>query len=180
MRLRIQECSVPVCATLLLLIVTSACQSAEPAATVTLRTVTPKQYAAILKSAKGKVVLVDFWATYCRPCRQQFPHTVELHNKLADQGLVVLSMSCDDEENHEAALKFLTKSQARFTNLRSAPGASDETFNAYDIDSGALPHYKLYDRKGKLRQTFALDPAAKKQFTSEDVQAKVEELLGEK
>ena len=93
---------------------------------------------------------------------------------------MVISMCCDDEESHAAALQFLIKSKATFTNLRSTLGAGDETYSAYKIDSGALPHYKLYDRAGKLRQTFGVDPTAKKQFTSEDIQAKVEELLEEK
>lgn len=147
---------------------------------ITLRAVTPKQFNAVLEKSKGKVVLIDFWATSCRPCRAQFPHTVALQKKLADRGLFVISMSCDDEDSHEEALKFLVKSKSNLLNLRSTLGASDETYSAYDIDSGALPHYKLYDREGKLRKTFAVDPTAKKQFTTDDIDAAVEELLTEK
>lgn len=147
---------------------------------VTLQAATPQQYAAMVKTQKGKVVLVDFWATYCKPCREQFPHTVEVYNKYRNRGLAVISMSCDEEENHADALKFLTRNKATFPNLRAAKGNSDETFEAYGIDSGALPHYKIYDTTGKLRHTFTFDAEAKKQFTAADVEAKVLELLNEK
>jgi hypothetical protein len=50
---------------------------------------------------------------------------------------------------------------------------------AFAIDGGALPHYKLYDRHGQLRHTFALDPSASEQFTSEDIDAAVVALLME-
>lgn len=162
-------------------IFTQAAENEAPkASSVTLQAATPQQYAATVKSQKGKVVLVDFWATYCKPCREQFPHTVEVFNKYRNRGLAVISMSCDEEENHADALKFLTRSKATFPNLRAAKGNSDETFEAYGIDSGALPHYKIYDTTGKLRHTFTFDAEAKKQFTAADVEAKVLELLNEK
>lgn len=150
------------------------------AGTIKLQTATPAQFAELLKRAKGRVVAIDFWATYCLPCRAQFPHTVALHEKYRKQGLAVITMSCDDMEAEKSALTFLQKNKATCINLRAADGSSEETFNAYDIGNGSLPHYKLYDRTGKLRFTFALDPTAKTQFTPQDVEAKVRELLAEK
>ena len=50
---------------------------------------------------------------------------------------------------------------------------------AFDIQGGALPHYKLYDRTGRLRHTFALDPTADRQFTLQEIDAAVEQLLAE-
>ena len=50
-----------------------------------------------LESLKGKVVIVDFWATWCPPCRQEIPGFIELQKKHGDKGLVVVGLSLDDE-----------------------------------------------------------------------------------
>ena len=50
-----------------------------------------------LESLKGKVVIVDFWATWCPPCRQEIPGFIELQKQYGDKGLVVVGLSLDDE-----------------------------------------------------------------------------------
>jgi len=49
-----------------------------------------------LSDYRGKVVLLDFWATWCDPCREETPHLVELQNKYRDQGLQIIGVSMDD------------------------------------------------------------------------------------
>jgi len=49
-----------------------------------------------LASFRGKVILLDFWATWCEPCREEIPHFVELQNKYGDQGLQIIGVSMDD------------------------------------------------------------------------------------
>ena len=122
-----------------------------PAAEVRLRVADEKDLAALVAANRGRVVLIDGWATWCGPCKEQFPHTVELHRKLAPRGLTVVSLSCNDPDEKEAVLKFLRNQQATFDNLLSRYGASEEGFNTLGIKTGALPYYLLFDRRGKLR-----------------------------
>ena len=49
-----------------------------------------------MSSYRGKVVLLDFWATWCVPCREETPHFVELQQKYADSGLQIIGVSMDD------------------------------------------------------------------------------------
>ncbi len=49
-----------------------------------------------LSDYRGKVVLLDFWATWCEPCREEIPHFVELQKKLGDQGFQIIGISMDD------------------------------------------------------------------------------------
>ena len=102
---------------------------------------------------RGKVVLVDFWATWCLPCVEQLPHTLELGQRLADRGLAVVTVSCDEPTESDRVAKFLSTKQASgATNLISQFGGSPRTMDEFEIASGAVPFYKLYDRAGRLRQ----------------------------
>jgi thiol-disulfide isomerase/thioredoxin len=146
---------------------------------VTLQRIDKAGFEAVVGHLPGKVILVDFWATWCIYCRENFPHVVELSHKFGPQGLVVISVACDDEKETSEILKFLREQKATFQNLRAALGSSPQSFEDFDIDGGALPHYKLYDRQGKLRKTFSVDPDADEQFKLDEIDAAVEELLNE-
>lgn len=137
------------------------------------------EYDAALVSFKGRVVLVDCWATWCLPCLQQLPHTMQLgqqHPKLA-----VVTLNFDSPTKSEQVAKMLTSKggDAVGTHFISRQGGSPQSMDEFEISNGALPHYKLYDRTGKLRRTFELDPTAEKQFTTADIDAAVAELLNE-
>ena len=137
-------------------------------------------YDAAIAQLGGKVVLVDFWATWCLPCVEQLPHTLEVGQKQRDSGLAVVTVSCDEPAESERVARFLTdQNAAGATNLISQFGGSPNTMEAFEITSGAVPFYKLYDREGRLRQTFGVSPLAKKQFTPADIEAAVEQLLAE-
>ncbi len=109
----------------------------------------------ILAKNRGNVLLVDFWATWCAPCREEIPHLVALEKKLRGRGLRLITVSADEPEDRDAALEFLqahgVPDPAYLKNVED----DDAFINAIDKDwSGALPALFLYDRKGKLVRKF--------------------------
>jgi thiol-disulfide isomerase/thioredoxin len=148
---------------------------------VTVKFVDTDAYRAAIEQHKGKVVLVDFWATWCGPCMEDFPHTVEFARKFQDQGLDVVSVNFDDADKQAGVLDFLQKQRATFENLMSLHGLSAESFVGFDIIGGALPYYKLYDRQGKLRYQFTGNAEDLKDvLSSKELDQRVSELLAER
>ena len=139
----------------------------------TVATISPDHLKAVIEKYRGKVLLIDYWATWCDPCRELFPHTVALSRELADRGLAVVSLSLDDADDEPEVVRFLTANRATFENLRAGTGASPESATAFGIENGAIPFLQLYDRAGKLRKTF---PAPVKPA---EVEKAVRQLLAE-
>jgi thiol-disulfide isomerase/thioredoxin len=98
---------------------------------------------------KGKVVFVNFWATWCAPCVAEFPDIVKLYRKYHAKGLEVIAVSFDMEA--PAAIPFLDRQKADFVNLWKSPKQDDSAFmTSFDKDClGALPVSWLFDQKGK-------------------------------
>jgi thiol-disulfide isomerase/thioredoxin len=145
--------------------------------TVSLEAVDKAAFDKIVAKHEGKVVLVDFWATWCAPCVKQFPHSVELAEKLREKGLVVVSVSFDGDEASDTVRKFLADKNARLVNL-VVKGDAQEALETFDVDNGAIPAYWVFDRAGKLARRFSpSDPTVK--FKVADLDAAIDELLAQ-
>lgn len=102
-----------------------------------------------LADLKGKVVVVDFWATWCPPCRQEIPHLVRLMKKYHHRGLEIVGLSIEDPEaDAEKIRRFIKRYGINYT----VGFATDRIFTSY-IGSGdqPIPQTLVFDRQGRLQ-----------------------------
>ena len=97
-----------------------------------------------LADLKGKVVLIDFWATWCGPCLAAIPHTNEMQKKFKDKGLVVIAVC--NTRGAEKMRDVVNDKKIEYLTAADVDGKTDE---AYHVNS--YPDYYLIDRSGKLR-----------------------------
>lgn len=90
----------------------------------------------------GKVVVVDFWASWCVPCRRSFPWMNDMQAKYADQGLVIVGINVDADA--AAAAAFLAEVPAEFDVHYSPDGSLAEEFGVV-----AMPSSYVFDRDGR-------------------------------
>lgn len=129
-----------------------------------------------IAAKKAKLTMVDAWATWCGPCKENFPHVVEMHHKYAGQGLNVVSLSLDDPTETKArmeALKFLQEKKATFTNFL-LDEAQDVGFDKLNVSS--IPAVFLYGPDGKEVKRFTGDDP-NHQFTYDQVEKTVAAML---
>jgi cytochrome c biogenesis protein CcmG, thiol:disulfide interchange protein DsbE len=95
---------------------------------------------------RGKVVLVDFWGTFCGPCKKSFPKLQSLYGKYADSGLSIVGISEDEAEDKGKIAKFASTYGAKFT---LAWDEDKSIAQAYKPDT--MPSSFIVDRKGVVR-----------------------------
>ena len=109
------------------------------------------QVSALISSSRGKILLVNLWATWCKPCVDEFPHLVRLQKIYGEKGLKVLFISVDDVELIETTvLPFLQKQKVTFPTYIKNSEDDERFINAIgDEFRGAIPTTFVYDRRGK-------------------------------
>lgn len=99
------------------------------------------------KDYQGKVVVLDFWATWCHGCNEEMPWFAEFHRKYADQGLSIIGISMDDD-GWKVVKPFITKTAVPY---RIVLG-NDSVAKAYAI--GNMPDTFLLDREGRIAAAY--------------------------
>ena len=141
-----------------------------------------RQIAVKLASAKeikdlhktgGKVRLVNFWATWCAPCREEFPQLVALYHRFHPKGLEFTTVSADDKGNMDEVVKFLEGHEASGTNLLFEGQDTAGMLKSFDRKwKEILPYTVVFDRKGDV--VFRREG----QVTAAELQQALEKLLG--
>ncbi len=96
-----------------------------------------------LSSFKGKVVFLNFWATWCPPCRAEIPSMIKLYNKFKDRGLEILGVDLQEEE--ETVRNFVKANKINYPILLDTNGQVGQIYGARSI-----PTTYIVDRKGNI------------------------------
>ena len=109
-------------------------------------------YNQLLAKYRGKPLVVNFWATWCEPCRSEFPMLVELAKQYGPQGLVVLGVSLDENGDLNLVRQFLAEAHPGFPNYRQKPGIDVDAFY-HGVNAqwqGTMPQTVFYGRDGHV------------------------------
>ncbi|MCA1577418.1 MAG: TlpA family protein disulfide reductase [Acidobacteria bacterium] len=99
-----------------------------------------------LESLKGRIVILNFWATYCIPCRKEMPDLAALQNQFAPFGVQVIGVSTDDLEDRAKVLQFVRETKVNFPIWI---GGSAQHMMRFGL-GGALPGTVVIDREGNI------------------------------
>ena len=127
---------------------------------------TPENQPVKLSDFKGKYVLIDFWASWCGPCRAENPNVVKVYNQYKDNGFTVLGISLDNEKGRDAWLKAINKDQLTWTQVSDLKGWYNEVAALYSVK--AVPQNFLIDPNGKI---------IAKNLRGEELAAKLKEII---
>lgn len=124
----------------------------------------------------SKLTMVDIWATFCAPCKENFPHVLEMNKKYGPKGLKVISLTIDEPTDTKAvseARKFLIEKKATITNLIMNEKEDDR----YDkLELSVIPAVYIYDPSGKLIKKYTYDDP-NDQFTYDQVEKEISDYL---
>jgi len=124
-----------------------------------------------LSDLKGKVVLIDFWATWCGPCRMTIPHVEAIYNKFKDKGVVVIGVNLDNQASRQKVEQFIKEKGITYLVIGDPNGAVASQYGATSI-----PRFFFIDKHGRIaKMVVGYDPNMEQTFSKE-----IESLLKEK
>ena len=115
----------------------------------------------------GQVVVLNFWATWCAPCREEIPLFIELQKRYGEQGLQFVGVAVD---RPQAAAAFAEEIGMNYPTLHGIQAAM-EIGTRYGNDRGTLPFTVIIDRTGRIRHVFT------RQVHREDIEPVIRQLL---
>jgi peroxiredoxin len=127
---------------------------------------TPDDQPMKLSDLRGKVVLVDFWASWCGPCRRENPNVVKLYNKYKSKGFEVLGVSLD--RTKDKWKKAIAKDKLIWSHVSDLKGWKNQVAKQYSVTS--VPHTILLDQEGRILA---------RNLRGANLDAKLKELFGE-
>ncbi|MBI5475495.1 MAG: TlpA family protein disulfide reductase [Ignavibacteriales bacterium] len=118
---------------------------------ITVETIDKAKLTKLIKDRKGKILFLNLWATWCVPCREEFPSIVKLASEIKDVEFVGISVDFPDEVDSKI-IPFLESNKTNFVSYVNGIEDDEELINALDKNwNGALPATFIFDVKGNKK-----------------------------
>jgi thiol-disulfide isomerase/thioredoxin len=125
-----------------------------------------------LEDLRGQVVVLDFWATYCPPCREEIPHLVRLQREFGPKGFKVIGLNVGGPDDRPKVPEFVKLYGIQY----QLAEPDDETTRLFLADNSAIPQTFVLDRRGRLVRHFVGYDSE----VASELEAAVEQALAEK
>ncbi len=107
----------------------------------------------LIKNRKGKVLFLNIWASWCPPCKKEFPDLVKLADKYKNSNVEIVGLSVDDRSDlHSDVIPFLQKNNVNFKIYIQNFKSIDELISFFPKWEGAIPLTVIFDKNGKERK----------------------------